>query len=334
MTPIARYISLFRVCASGDVRETTLRVACDPTGPHFQLESWPDAPRNLQSRALNVWSRLLNQVPPSRQHELIVEGGMVVTDVLGISHLHHFISALTGDFVIGLRHCESCDVVAGPWSGECRLADVPLYTSVIVEPSATLTLVTCLLESPSLCELETDACCFDVVDTASSPYPPQHYPWRLDGSESEDAPFDIPRAPSLADDAVFSLMARAHSWHSPVGCLRDPRRRNLRLEHRGSRRATPEAYLAIESVAPLEPPRSGRTQWRAAWSYYERGERRAGSPKLNLALDAGKFLDASCSPLTLPLPACTADPIEGDQWGYAPRLLTSTRLSSMHGYLL
>jgi hypothetical protein len=214
----------------------------------------------------------------------------------------------------------------------------PEHLPVVLGASAVLSLVHYLLDAtPRLADCAPLAAGpLRVTDSARSPYPPQHCPWRRDGGIAADRPLIPACGGSGADgrsdggtDGGFTLFTRCERWLSPLVTMYDLERRNLTIGC-AARSDWPEAALVIDSLAALSAPGPGRSRWRAAWSVRRSPETWwRGRPPLVFETDPADLLRSATGAVGEPLAACDRDAIEGERFGWAPELATGLALADL-----
>lgn len=225
-----------------------------------------------------------------------------------------------------------------PWSASLAAAELDLDAPLLLGPSAVLALFAfCLevsavaVEAPPLAA----AAGLRLVDTARSPYPPQHHPFdEVGGAAHEEVLFDggwRARSEKAGDDVdpLFLLATRPERALRPLAAAMHFNRRNLALDC-AARVEAPGSAVIVDSWRVRVGPRRGAVPFEAELS------RRAASSEL--AAVAGTVmlrLDpfAVVAALTgAPGPAAAAvdeDPIEGDSFGWAPPLATALTLRDL-----
>jgi hypothetical protein len=220
-----------------------------------------------------------------------------------------------------------------PWTGVRTAEQIDSTLPVVLAPSAVLALVSYALEvtgSHVATQSQAEAPGMTILDTAASPYPPQHHPFEGDGTGSPDRTLIDEgswrdREEHAGDDVdlLFFLLTRPERALRPLAAATHFNRRNLSV--RCSRTAPlPVPAILIDSWRVRVGPRSGVVPFHAEVSSLEPGgERLAVITNVALQCDPWEVIAGirgACGPAA---PAVDEDPIEGDGYGDAPTLLTN-----------
>ncbi|MFP5285679.1 MAG: hypothetical protein ACLGI9_08075 [Thermoanaerobaculia bacterium] len=316
------------------------------TGAGRGLEILFDSPRQrpagLERAAAADLAATAARLPEALRGRLAVEAGEV------LSLLHHedgevplfsrgYGLAICRGVVLGLRDAESKVPFESPWTGTLEVEEMDSSLPVVLAPSATLALVSYALEvtgthvaTRSTAEIPG----MTVLDTAASPYPPQHHPFEEDGTPSPSRPLIEEgrwrnREEHAGDDVdpLFFLLTRPDRALRPLAAATFFNRRNLAV---GCSREVPgpSPAIVVDSWRVRVGPRSGRVPFEADLSWAgPGGERLAASATVTLQLDPWEVLShvrGACGPVQ---PAIDVDPIEGDGHGEAPTLVTDLALA-------
>jgi hypothetical protein len=231
------------------------------------------------------------------------------------------------------------EVFRSPWTGSLEPAELDPSLPLVLGASAVLALLSYALEvTGSHVDARSPAPMPDltVIDTAASPYPPQHHPFASDGAPSPDRPLieegrwrDREEHAGEGIDPLFVLLTRPDRALRPLAAATHFNRRNLAV--RCARAAPlPAAAVLVDSWRVRVGPRGGAVPFHAELSRLgPDGERLAVSSTVGLRLDPWEVLAhvaGACGP---PAPAVDADPIEGDSYGSAPPLVTGLLLADL-----
>ena len=243
--------------------------------------------------------------------------------------------------ILGIDEAGAAGPFDSPWTGTLAAEEVDSALPVVLGPSAVLALVSYALEvTGSHVEARRGAEVpgITVIDTAASPYPPQHHPFEGDGTASPDRPLIAAgrwrdREEHAGDDVdpLFFLLTRPDRALRPLAAATHFNRRNLAV--RCSRTVpAPAPAVVVDSWRVRVGPRSGAVPFHAELSRTgPGGERLAVSSTVALQFDPWEVLarvQGACGPAT---PAVDEDPIEGDGYGDAPTLVTGLTLANLAG---
>jgi hypothetical protein len=231
------------------------------------------------------------------------------------------------------------DAFRSPWTGSLEPEELDPALPLVLGPSAVLALVSYALEvTGSHVEARSPAPLpgLTVVDTATSPYPPQHHPFASDGATSPDRPLieegrwrDREEHAGEGIDPLFVLLTRPDRALRPLAAATHFNRRNLAV--RCARAAPmPPATILVEAWRVRVGPRGGAVPFHAELSRLgPDGERLVVSSVVGLRLDPWEVLARVEGTCGAPAPAIDADPIEGDSYGSAPPLVTGLLLADL-----
>jgi hypothetical protein len=321
-----------------------LAVAVGEGGLDVRFAAPRPRPAALERAAAALLAATAARLPEALRDRLAVEVGEVRSRLAGTGSaaplfVRGYSLATCRGVVLGLGGA-GADPFAGPWSGVVSPEELHPGLPVVLEPSAVLALVCFALEVASGDAGGRDAAPLPggltVVDTAASPYPPQHHPFEADGAPSPDRPLieegrwrhrDAHRGGDV--DPLFFLLTRPDRALRPLAAATHFSRRNLAVR---CRRAVPlpAPAVLIESWRVRVGPRSGAVPFHADLSLRTDDGRRLAVPTvLGLHLDPWEILRrilGACGPA---VPALEEDPIEGDGYGEAPPLATDLSLGDL-----
>jgi hypothetical protein len=226
-----------------------------------------------------------------------------------------------------------------PWAGTMAAGELAAELPLVLGPSAVLALVSYALEvagDDAARQGPAEPPRLTVIDTASSPYPPQHHPFEGDGTPSADRPLledgrwrDRELHAGEGVDPLFFLLTRPDRALRPLAAATHFNRRNLEVRWGGEAPAPAPAVL-VDSWRVRVGPRAGIVPFHAELALVEAdGTRWAVDAPVALALDPWEVLArvlGGCGP---PAPAVDEDPIEGASYGNAPALATSLTLAEL-----
>jgi hypothetical protein len=323
-----------------------LTLEMDGRGLDVRFASPRRRPEELERAAAASLAATAAGLPEALRDRLAVEAGEVR------SSLRHE-GAPAPLFACGYRMASCRGVVLGihdtgdgdglpfapPWTGVLAAEEVDPALPVILAPSAVLALVSYALEVTGGhvdSRRGSEIPGVTVIDTASSPYPPQHHPFEGDGAASPDRPLIEEgrwsnRTEHAGDDVdpLFFLLTRPDRALRPLAAATHFNRRNLTV--RCSRTApVPAAVAVVDSWRVRVGPRSGAVPFHAELSRTgPGGERLAVTPAVALHFDPWEVLARVLGAGGPAAPAVDEDPIEGDGYGDAPPLVTSLTLADL-----
>ena len=301
-------------------------------------------PAALERTAAGILAETAAGLPEALRDRLAVEVGEVRSHLAGEGaevplFVRDYCMATCRGVVLGMRGAGAAGPFVSPWHGIAALEELRPELPVVLAPSAVLALVCFALEvTGSRVGAQDDAeiSGLTVLDTAASPYPPQHHPFEADGKPSSDRPLIEEGRWHNRDehtggdvDPLFFLLTRPDRALRPLAAATHFNRRNLAVRCSRTARAPAPAIL-VESWRVRVGPRSGAVPFHADLSLLDGGGRRLAVAKvLGLQLDPWEILrrvQGACGPAAS---AVEEDPIEGDGYGEAPPLVTDLRLSDL-----
>jgi hypothetical protein len=226
-----------------------------------------------------------------------------------------------------------------PWAGTMATGDLAAELPLVLTPSAVLALVSYALEVAGdhvAREAPAELARLTVIDTASSPYPPQHHPFEGDGTPAADRPLledgrwrDRELHAGEGVDPLFFLLTRPDRALRPLAAATHFNRRNLEVRW-GGEASAPAPAVSVDSWRVRVGPRAGIVPFHAELAQVEAdGTRRAVEAPVALALDPWEVLARVLGECGPPAPAVDEDPIEGASYGTAPALATSLTLAEL-----
>jgi hypothetical protein len=305
------------------------------------LSSPRSRPTQLEEEAAACLDTTRALLPEALQSGLAVEAGEVrsllcrdAREVPLFSRSYHMASCR--GVVLGIGENGS---FRSPWTGTLAAKEIDASLPAILTPSAVLALVSYALEvagSHVAARSESEVPGITVLDTAVSPYPPQHHPFEADGTASPDRPLIEEgrwrdREEHAGDDVdpLFFLLTRPERALRPLAAATHFNRRNLAV--RCSRTVSrPAPAILVDSWRVRVGPRSGAVLFHALVSYAGgEGERLAVPSAVPLAFDPWEVLARVRGACGAVSPAVDEDPIEGDGYGEAPFLLIDLPLADL-----
>jgi hypothetical protein len=232
----------------------------------------------------------------------------------------------------------TASAIDSPWTGTFAPEELDPSLPVVLAPSAVLSIISYALEvTGSHADARKAAVPgLTVVDTASSPYSPQHHPFEGDGTASPDRALieeglwqDREEHAGEGVDPLFFLLTRPERALRPLAASVHFSRRNLGV--RSSREtAAPAVAAVVDSWLARVGPRSGAVPFHAEVSRTgPAGERLAVTSSLALNLDPWEVLARVEGAAGPPEPAVDEDPIEGNSYGSAPPLVLALSLADL-----
>ena len=175
-----------------------------------------------------------------------------------------------------------------------------------------------------------------MLDTAASPYPPQHHPFAGDGWPAaarrllEDGRWrDREEHAGEGVDPLFFLLTRPDRALRPLAAATHFNRRNLAVRY-GCEAAAPRPAVMVDSWRVRVGPRGGAVPFHAELSAIAAdGVRLAVAAPVALRLDPWEVLARLRGEGAAAAPAIDEDPIEGDSYGTAPTLVTDLTLAQL-----
>lgn len=300
-------------------------------------------PADLERAVAEILGETAARLPEALRDRLTVEVGEVRsllrrdgTEVPLFARSYRMASCR--GLILGL--CEAGDAVPfdPPWTGTAAVEELSPELPIVLGPSAVLALASYALEvtGSHLDARSAEIPGITVIDTAASPYPPQHHPFQEDGGASPDRPLiedgrwhNRDEHAGAEVDPLFFLLTRPDRALRPLAAATHFNRRNLAL--RCSRMAAPPTpAVVVESWRVRVGPRSGVVPFHADLSLLgPDGGRMAVTTTIGLQLDPWEVLArvrGASGPAT---PAVDEDPIEGDGFGEAPPLVTNLTLAEL-----
>lgn len=337
--------------AAGPPSSASVELTLDTTGGGLDVRFTAprERPAALERAAAASLGEIAGELPEGLRDRLAVEAGEVRSSLCRDGSETPLFSrgyrlARCRGVVLGLREAGDDRPFAPPWTGAIAAAEIDPSLPVALAPSAVLALVSYALEvtgghvdARKAAEMPG----ITVLDTAASPYPPQHHPFEGDGAPSPDRPLIAEgrwsnREEHAGDDVdpLFFLLTRPDRALRPLAAATHFNRRNLAV--RCSRAAAlPSPAVLVDSWRVRVGPRSGAVPFHAELSRLDAdGGRLAVIPAVALSFDPWEVLArvlGAGGPAGPAGPAIDEDPIEGDGYGEAPTLVTSLTLADLAG---
>lgn len=300
------------------------------------------SPFSLERAAGQDWEETARNLPEVLRHHLVIEKGKVHTmrhsdDAFPLFSRSYRMAACRG-IVLGI-HSNDDQAFDSPWTGIVGPEAIGASLPVILSPSAVLALVSYALEATGdhvKARTQEEVPGITVLDTATSPYPPQHHPFTQDGSFSPDRLLieegrwcNREEHAGDAVDPLFYLLTRPERALRPLAAATHFDRRNLAV--RCSREVVPPSpAVVIDSWRVRVGARSGAVPFHAELSCSGRdGERLAVSQPVVLELDPWWLLGRIEGASGPAAPAVDEDPVEGHSYGSASTLVTSVALADL-----
>lgn len=283
------------------------------------------------------------RLPPALRARLAVEAGEVRSllcregDEAPLFSRTYSMASCRG-VVLGIC-AGAAAIFESPWTGTLTAGEIDASLPVVLGPSAVLTLIAFALEVTGghvAARSGAGIPGITVIDTASSPYPPQHHPFTGDGTFSPDRTLieegrwrNREEHAGDAVDPLFYLLTRPERALCPLAASTQFNRRNLAVEW--SRRVPlPVPALHVDSWRALGAARGGAVPFHAELSYAgPEGERLAVPETLALHFDPWEVLARVEGAAAPAAPAVDEDPIEGNAYGRAPVLVTGLALAEL-----
>lgn len=302
-------------------------------GLDIRFASRRQRPERLERAASALLGEMSERLPDPLRVRLAVEAGEVRSFLRGMTlFAREYRVASCRGAVLGIHETGGPEPFESPWTGTLDAGDLDPSLPVVLAPSAVLALVSYALEVVGGTEVPG----ITVVDTASSPYPPQHHPFEGDGTPSPDRILIEEgrwsgRQESGGDpvDPLFYLLTRPDRALRPLAAATHFNRRNLVV---GCGRTVPAPCPAavVDSWRVRVGPRKGHVPFHAEMSLAgANGERLALPQPMALSIDPWWLLGRIEGASTVPGPAVDEDPIEGDGYGLAPALVTGLTLDGL-----
>ncbi len=345
----SREITAVRSVPGGGLLRTAIRLTVDSTREGalaIRFATPSQSLEGLEQAAISMRTELAARLPAALRPHLTAEVGAVRStvsrdDAESEMDSRHYAMASWRGVVLGIGEPDTASF-STPWSSTVEVEQIDPELPVVLAPSAVLTLVSFALEvSGSHTETEglTRPSGLMVTDTASSPYPPQHYLFGGDGAIVPDRPLLedgewCNREESVGGgvDPIFFLLTRPERALRPLAASSHFVRRNLAIRCSEEAALDSSSVLSVDSWKVRVGPRSGVVPFDAEVSLIDsQGARLAGTVPLRLDFDPWRVLQrirGACGP---ELPAVDEDPIEGDAYGLAPSLAMDLTVSELLG---
>jgi hypothetical protein len=342
-----REVSQARVSSSAPPSSASVELIVETDGRRgldIRFSSPRQRPGGLERGAAACLEETLARFPGDLRNGLSVEAGEVRSllgrdgDEVPLFSRAYRMASCRG-VVLGGRAADAPGPFDVPWTGTVAAGGIDPSLPVLLGPSAVLALVSFALEvTGSHVELRSraEAPCLTVVDTASSPYPPQHHPFEEDGAPSPDRPLIEDglwrnREERAGDDVdpLFFLLTRPERALRPLAAATRFSRRNLAVRC-GRTAPAPSPAILVDSWRVRVGPRGGAVPFHAWLSVTgPEGERLAVTAPVPLLLDPWEVLTRIQGASGPVAPAIDEDPIEGDGYGEAPTLATGLTLAAL-----
>ena len=313
-------------------------------GMDIRFASSRQRPADLERTAAAALRETAERLPEALRGGLAVEAGEVLSRLRragGEARLfsREYRMASCRGVVLGIREAGGSGDFGSPWTGILPVSELDSSLPVLLAPSAVLALVSYALEvtgSHLATGSDAEIQGITVLDTASSPYPPQHHPFQGDGTPSPDRPLIeegrwANRQEHAGDhvDPLFYLLTRPDRALRPLAAATHFNRRNLSVRC-GRTVPAPSPAVLVDSWRVRVGPRSGRVLFHAELSRTgPDGERLAVPQAVALSVDPWWLLERIEGASAPPSPAVDEDPIEGNGYGYAPTLVTGLTLADL-----
>lgn len=297
-----------------------------------------DAPRErpvpLELAAAEGLERLAAGLPEPLRGRLVVEAGEVRARLYREGEERQLVS---GTYLLASCRGVVLDNSAVPWTGTLAAEDVDPALPLVLAPSAVLALASFALEvTGGHVEARSTEVPVTVIDTASSPYPPQHHPFDGNGAASPERTLladgrwqDREESAGDAVDPLFFLLTHPARALGPLAASSHFNRRNLEVRC-GRSVPEPSPAILVDSWRARVGPRAGVVPFQAELSRTgPGGERLALASPLVLQLDPWEVLARVRGASRPAAPAVDEDPIEGDGYGLAPTLVTDLTLADL-----
>lgn len=338
-----RAVSRARATAAGPPSSASLEMTVEADARRLEVRFGGPCrrPAGLERTVAASFAAMSDALPEAARHRLEVEIGHVraVLRQGGVER-----PLFDQDYRLASCQGVILEVAEGgsfrsPWTGSLDPAELDPGLPLVLGPSAVLALVSYALEvTGSHVEVRSPAPMpgLMVIDTAASPYPPQHHPFTSDGAAAPERPLieegiwhDREEHTGEGVDPLFVLLTRPDRALRPLAAATHFNRRNLAV--RCARAAAPPpAAVLVDSWRVRVGPRSGAVPFHAELSRLGLdGERLAVSSAVGLRLDPWEVLARVAGACGTPAPAIDADPIEGDSYGSAPPLVTELLLADL-----
>lgn len=334
-----RELAQVRAAVSAPLASTSVELAVETgSGLDVRFAASRRQPDDLKRIAAASLEETAARLPDPLRGRLVVEAGEVRSllrrdgEEVSLFSRGYRMASCRG-VVLGMRENGGAAVpFDSPWTGVGTAEQADAALPVVLAPSAVLALISYALEvtgSHVDAQSRAEVPGITVLDTAASPYPPQHHPFEGDGTGSPDRTLIEEgrwrnREEHAGDDVdlLFFLLTRPERALRPLAAATHFNRRNLAV--RCSRTAPlPVPAVLVDSWRVRVGPRSGAVPFHAELSCLEpRGERLAVTTTAALKLDPWELLARIRGAGGPAEPAIDEDPIEGDSYGFAPTLVT------------
>jgi hypothetical protein len=341
-----REISCARASAAASLSSASLETIVAASGDRLDVSfsSLRSRPIALEREADACRAMTLELLPEALRGQLAVEAGEVRSlfqdggrEVRLFSRNYRM--AICRGMVLGLRDDDAGSPFRSPWTGTLEPEELGSSLPIVLAPSAVLALISFALEvtgSHMTAESSAEMREITVLDTASSPYPPQHHPFEADGTVAPDRPLIedgrwCNRQEHAGDDVdpLFFLLTRPERALRPLAAATHFNHRNLVVAC-SRKMAVPAAAVVVDSWRVRVGPRGGAVPFHATLSRIgSEGDRLAVTSPVPLLLDPWQVLthiQGASGPMA---PALDQDPIEGDGYGEAPPLVTALTLADL-----
>ena len=293
-----------------------------------------ERPSDLERAAAAGLERTASCLPEPLRGKLAVEVGEVRAQLHRGGEERQLVS---GTYLLASCRGVVLDNLAVPWTGTLGAEDVDPALPLVLGPSAVLTLVSFALEvTGGHVDARSTEVPITVLDTATSPYPPQHHPFDGEGAASPERTLllngrwqDRDESAGDAVDPLFLLLTHPARALGPLAASAHFNRRNLEVRC-GRSVPEPSPAVLVDSWRARVGPRGGVVPFQAELSRTgPDGERLALTSPVVLQLDPWEVLARVQGASGPAAPAVEEDPIEGDAYGLAPTLVTSLTLADL-----
>jgi len=344
---VVREVAQARAGASAPIVSSSVEVTVETGRLDVRFAAARQRPVDLERAAAAGLEETAAHLPEVLRGRLAVEAGEVSSSLRSNGEQVPLFSrsyrmASCRGVVLGIQEVDlGARSFVSPWAGTLAAEWVDSSLPVVLSPSAVLALVSYALEvTGSHVATRSNAYLpgLTVLDTAFSPYPPQHHPFEGDGAASPDRLLIedgrwCNRDEHAGDDVdpLFFLLTRPNRALRPLAAATHFNRRNLAVQC--SRSASPPIpAILVDSWRVRVGPRSGAVPFHAELSRIEQnGERLAITAAVALNFDPWEVLARVRGASGPAAPAIDEDPIEGDSYGCAPTLVTDLTFGDLAG---
>lgn len=342
-----REVAQARASAAAPLVSGSVEVTVETARLDVQFATPRRHPKDLELAAATGLAATSARLPDALRGRLMVETGVVISSLrrngerLPLFSRSYQMASCRG-VVLDIREAGgAAGAFSSPWTGILAADQVDPSLPIILAPSAVLALVSYALEVTGghvAARSHATIPGITVLDTATSPYPPQHHPFEGDGTASPDRPLIEEgcwsnRQEHTGDDVdpLFLLLTRPDRALRPLAASTHFNRRNLMVLC--SRTVPgPATALLVDSWRVRVGPRSGVVPFHAELSRIgPHGERLAVTATVALNLDPWEVLARIQGASGPAAPAIDEDPIEGDSYGCAPTLVTGITFADLAG---